>query len=47
MNFTNKPKTFFVCIEDNISNKFPEKNSNVWKQDKCSKTLTGCLLRFH
>jgi len=46
MNFTNKPKTFFVCIEDNISNKFPEKNSNVWKQDKCSKTLTGCLLRF-
>jgi|688.fasta_scaffold14013_7 lambda family phage minor tail protein L len=46
INFDNKPKTFFVCIEDNVSNKFPEKNSNLWKQDKCSKTLTGCLLRF-
>jgi lambda family phage minor tail protein L len=46
VNFINKPKTFYICISDNIINKFPDKNTNVWKQDKCSKTLRGCLLRF-
>lgn len=44
--YINKPKTFYVCIENNILNKFPENNTNVWKPDKCSKTLRGCLLRF-
>jgi lambda family phage minor tail protein L len=42
----NSPKIFFVCIEDNVINKNPLDNTNVWKQDKCSKTLNGCLLRF-
>ena len=46
VNFINKPKTFYVCISNNVINKFPDKNTNVWKQDKCSKTLRGCLLRF-
>lgn len=44
--YINKPKVFYVCIQDNVLNKFPENNSNVWKVDKCSKTLRGCLLRF-
>ena len=33
-------------IENNIINKQPDLNTNVWKQDQCSKTLRGCLLRF-
>ena len=43
---TNKPKLFFVCIADNIINKQPDLNTDIWKQDQCSKTLRGCLLRF-
>lgn len=39
-------KKFFVCIVDNVLNKYPEKNTDVWKEDKCSKNLIGCLLRF-
>ena len=42
---TNKPKLFYVCIESN-NNKQPDLNTNIWKQDQCSKTLRGCLLRF-
>jgi len=42
----NRPKNFFVCIIDN-SNKFPLQNTNVWIQDKCSRTLKGCRLRFN
>ena len=38
-------KNYFVCIIAN-SNKNPTKNTNLWKQDKCSKTLQGCMLRF-
>jgi lambda family phage minor tail protein L len=41
-----KPKSFYVCISNDVLGKFPENNTNVWKQDKCSKTLRGCLLRF-
>lgn len=41
----NKPKNYFVCVGAN-TNKYPSKNSDVWKQDKCSKTLKGCFLRF-
>lgn len=41
----NKPKNYFVCISEN-SNKNPINNTNVWKQDKCSRTLRGCMLRF-
>lgn len=42
----NSPKTFFVCLQDNVVNKNPLDNTDFWKQDKCSKTLNGCLLRF-
>jgi len=46
MSSANKPKLFYVCISDNIVNKQPDMNTDVWKQDQCSKTLKGCLLRF-
>jgi len=42
----NKNKNYFVCIADGVLNKNPLKNTDVWKQDKCSKTLQGCKLRF-
>jgi len=42
----NSPKNFFVCLQDGVLNKNPLENTDVWKQDKCSKTLNGCLLRF-
>lgn len=42
----NKSKLFYVCIADNITNKQPNLNTDVWIQDQCSKTLKGCLLRF-
>lgn len=41
----NKPKNYFVCVSSNI-NKNPVNNTDVWKQDKCSRTLRGCMLRF-
>ena len=46
MSSTNKPKLFYVCINDNVINKQPDLNTDIWKQDQCSKTLKGCLLRF-
>ena len=42
----NRPKNYFVCIVNNI-NKYPSQNTDVWKQDKCSRTLRGCRLRFN
>jgi lambda family phage minor tail protein L len=43
----NKPKRFFVYISStSSSNKYPDQNTDVWKEDKCSRTLKGCLLRF-
>jgi lambda family phage minor tail protein L len=42
----NKPKNYFVCVEAN-TNKNPLNNTDVWKQDKCSRTLRGCRLRFN
>ena len=42
----NRNKNYFVCIADGVVNKNPLKNTDVWKQDKCSKTLQGCNLRF-
>ena len=41
-------KVFFVCLEDNTSDKDnkPSINSSVWTQDSCSKTLSGCRLRY-
>ena len=41
----NKPKNYFVCIQSNL-NKNPLNNTDVWVQDKCSRTLRGCMLRF-
>ena len=38
--------TAYVCINDNVVNKQPDLNTDIWKQDQCSKTLKGCLLRF-
>ncbi len=46
VSLSNKPKNFFVCIDHNVFNKRPDINTDVWKQDQCSKTLRGCLLRF-
>lgn len=44
--FNNKPNLFYVCVEDGVFNKQPDLNTDIWKQDQCSKTLKGCLLRF-
>jgi len=44
--FSNSPKLVFVCIQDGILDKRPDLNLDVWKQDQCSKTLSGCRLRF-
>ena len=44
--FSNSPKLIFVCIQDGVFDKKPDLNLDVWKQDKCSKTLQGCSLRF-
>ena len=43
---TNNPKLIFVCIQDGVFDKRPDLNLDVWKQDQCSKTLSGCRLRF-
>lgn len=45
-NLSNKSKNFYVCTQNNIINKKPDLNTDIWKQDQCSKTLRGCLLRF-
>lgn len=42
----NKQKLFYVCVDASVQNKQPDLNTDVWKQDQCSKTLKGCLLRF-
>jgi lambda family phage minor tail protein L len=41
-------KVFYVCLLDNTSNNDnkPSVNSSVWSQDACSKSLSGCRLRF-
>jgi len=41
------PSRFFVCISENGSKGLdPMKNTNIWVEDQCSKTLNGCSLRF-
>ena len=41
------PSKFFVCVAENgVKGKNPLLYTNVWKEDKCSKTLNGCSLRF-
>jgi hypothetical protein len=46
LNSNNKQRNFYVCVSSNVLNKQPDLNTDIWKQDKCSKTLKGCLLRF-
>jgi lambda family phage minor tail protein L len=40
------PSKFFVLISENSSGKNPFNDTVNWKEDKCSKTLNGCSLRF-
>lgn len=40
------PSKFFVLISENSSGKNPFNDTTNWKEDKCSKTLNGCSLRF-
>jgi len=42
------PARFFVCVAANgTTDQHPFYNTTVWKEDKCSKTLNGCSLRFN
>lgn len=42
------PSRFFVCVDPNGSlNKHPLNYTNVWVEDKCSRNLNGCSLRFN
>ena len=45
-NYSDSTSKFFVCVADLIKGQNPLYNTNVWKEDKCSKNLNGCLLRF-
>lgn len=45
-NYSDSTSKFFVCVADLIKAQNPLYNTNVWKEDKCSKNLNGCLLRF-
>ena len=45
-NSSDSTAKFFVCVEDGIKALNPLYNTKVWKEDKCSKNLNGCLLRF-
>ena len=41
------PSRFFVCVADiSVKGVSPLSTSNIWKEDKCSKRLSGCTLRF-
>jgi lambda family phage minor tail protein L len=41
------PARFFVCINDNGSEGLhPLKFKSIWVEDKCSRKLSGCILRF-
>jgi len=38
---------FFVCVENTVKGQNPLYDTKVWREDKCSKNLNGCLLRFN
>ena len=41
------PSRFFLCVSSNGSKGInPLDNTEIWKEDKCSKKLSGCLARF-
>tara|TARA_Y100000361_G_scaffold65879_1_gene57863 strand:- start:17755 stop:18648 length:894 start_codon:yes stop_codon:yes gene_type:complete len=37
---------FFVCVENNTSGVKPESNKDVWVEDACAKSISGCRARF-
>jgi lambda family phage minor tail protein L len=42
------PSRFFVCLSnEGVSAKHPMDYTNIWKEDKCSRNLNGCSLRFN
>lgn len=42
------PSRFFVCVNENgVSGLHPYSYTNAWKEDKCSRNLNGCSLRFN
>lgn len=42
------PNRFFVCVDINGSfDQHPFNNSKIWVEDKCSRNLNGCSLRFN
>lgn len=47
LNNSEIPAKFFVCVENTVKGQHPIYNTVVWKEDKCSKDLNGCLLRFN
>lgn len=40
------PSKFFVCVGASASGQHPFSYTDIWKEDKCSKNLNGCALRF-
>lgn len=38
---------FFVCVENTVKGQHPLYDTKAWKEDKCSKNLNGCLMRFN
>ena len=42
------PSRFFVCLSnEGVTAKHPMDYTNIWKEDKCSRNLNGCSLRFN
>jgi hypothetical protein len=42
------PSRFFVCLSNQgVVAKHPMDYTNIWKEDKCSRNLNGCSLRFN
>ncbi len=42
------PSRFFVCLSnEGVIGKHPMDYTNIWKEDKCSRNLNGCSLRFN
>ena len=38
---------FFICVSENGSKGInPLDRTDIWVEDKCSKKLSGCLIRF-
>jgi hypothetical protein len=46
--FKDPARTFFVCIQNHTASKFiiPNKSTEFWEKDGCSKTISACKKRF-